>query len=352
VRITFVLATLQLSGGNRVIAIYTRALAQRGHDISIVLSRPSRSLRSRFEEWTLRRPPDVREVEDQLDYGPVRMITIEGAGRRAIAQVPDADVVIATWWETAELVDALPASKGRHAYLIQHHETFDYLPVARVERTYRMPMLQIVVSRWLEGVMRDRYGSPAIVCVPNAVDTAQFFAPPRGRQSVPTVGFVHPGSTGWKGGDLMVEACIVARRQVPDLRVVLFGKEQPAAPLPAGFELVIRPPQDAIRELYSSCDVWLFGSTSEGFGLPVLEAMACRTPVIGTPAGAAPELIGDDAGQLVPFDDPAAMAQAIVDFARMPVGRWRQLSDCAYRRATSYGWDDAAGRLEQALKDH
>ena len=69
-------------------------------------------------------------------------------------------------------------------------------------------------------------------------------------------------------------------------------------PLPRDTEFHLRPPQDRIRDIYSKCDAWLFGSRSEGFGLPILEAMACRTPVIGTPAGAAPELLGDGRGIL------------------------------------------------------
>jgi hypothetical protein len=49
--------------------------------------------------------------------------------------VPDADVVVATWWETAEWVAKLSPSKGAKAYFIQHHEVFDYVPQDRVEAT-------------------------------------------------------------------------------------------------------------------------------------------------------------------------------------------------------------------------
>ena len=60
----------------------------------------------------------------------------------------------------------------------------------------------------------------------------------------------------------------------------------------------------------------------EGYGLPVLE-MACRTPVIGTPAGArAPELIAKGGGILVPPEGHAPMADAIVRFVRLPDAEW------------------------------
>ena len=63
--------------------------------------------------------------------------------------------------------------------------------------------------------------------------------------------------------------------------------------------------------------MWLFGAREEGFELPILEAMACRTPVLGTPAGAALELLVDGAGILVPREDPDAMARAIVEVCQM-----------------------------------
>ena len=78
--------------------------------------------------------------------------------------------------------------------------------------------------------------------------------------------------------------------------------------------------------------------------------MACRTPVIGTPAGAARELIGQGGGILVANEDVPAMAQAIVRLVEMTDSQWRELSDAAYRTATAYSWDDATDRFEQAVR--
>ena len=110
----------------------------------------------------------------------------------------------------------------------------------------------------------------------------------------------------------------------------------------------LKPPQALIPELYAQCDAWLFTSKSEGFGLPILEAMACRTPVIASRAGAAPDLIDSRNGFLVETK-PEAFAEKIVEVSRMHNDDWRSLSDNAYSAAHGYGWDDATEKFEGAL---
>jgi glycosyltransferase involved in cell wall biosynthesis len=120
-------------------------------------------------------------------------------------------------------------------------------------------------------------------------------------------------------------------------------------PLPQGTDYTMQPAQDQIKNIYARCDVWLVASRSEGFGLPILEAMACRTPVIATPTGAAPELTSPGGGVMVPMENPEAMANEIVRFIQMPPEQWKQISDIAHRTATKYTWEDATHLFEAAL---
>ena len=61
---------------------------------------------------------------------------------------------------------------------------------------------------------------------------------------------------------------------------------------------------------YSLADVLVLPWLSEDFGFPLMEAMACGTPVVATQVGSIPEVVGD-CGLLVPPRDPLALAQAI-----------------------------------------
>ncbi len=59
--------------------------------------------------------------------------------------------------------------------------------------------------------------------------------------------------------------------------------------------VIVRPSRPQLLALYSLCDVFVFPSWIEGFGLPVLEAMACGAPVIASDRGSLPEVVGNAA---------------------------------------------------------
>lgn len=356
-RITFVLPHAGLSGGIRVVAIYGAWLKARGHTVTVVSTPvPQMSTKERLGSflhgrgWPPRRPNGPSHIDDMgLDhrridrYRPIRA-----------TDVPDADVLVATWWETAEWAAEYPASKGAKVYFIQHDETVFYPDEdtetrERVLATWRLQMRQVVVAQWLGDLATERGGGRATL-VPNAVDHSLFCAPARGKQPRPTVGMMY-STVGFKGADIALKAFEIARRRRPELDMVCFGMDDPgpALPLPQGAAFTKAPPQARIPQLYASCDAWLFASRSEGFGLPILEAMACRTPVIGTPAGAAPELLADGAGIPVGHENPDEMAEAILKVVSMPDADWRSLSDAAWSRAARCSWDWSAALFEAEL---
>jgi glycosyltransferase involved in cell wall biosynthesis len=92
--------------------------------------------------------------------------------------------------------------------------------------------------------------------------------------------------------------------------------------------------------------VFAYPSRYEGFGLPVLEAMACATPVVTTTGGSLPEVAGDAAVLVDPGDD-AALAAAIAKLATDPAAR----QDAAARglaRAAAFTWERCASETAAA----
>jgi glycosyltransferase involved in cell wall biosynthesis len=149
------------------------------------------------------------------------------------------------------------------------------------------------------------------------------------------VGTVEPR----KGHDVLLPAFSESRRTQPKLRLVVTGPagwgKRPALEQPG----VIAPgwvSDETLDALYRGAVVLVVASRTEGFGLPVIEAMARGCPVIGSAAGALPEVMGR-AGILVPEGDPEALAGAIGAVLGDPTHR-QELAELGLRRAAQFTW--------------
>lgn len=354
VRIVFVIPQADTSGGIRTVATHARLLSRRGHAVTVVSASPPRPSLAASAKALLRGrgwPGATPRGPSHLDGGEVEHRRIDRPGPVVDRDVPDADVVVATWWRTAEWVAALSPRKGAKVHFVQGDDAdLPGQPRARVEATWRLPLRRVVCSRWLLDLARERHGDRSALLVPNGVDLELFSAPARGRQPRPTVGVVY--SDLWiKGCDVALEAVRLARRRLPDLRLVAFGHTpvSPLLPLPPRSEYLQLPPPAAIPGLYARCDAWLWPSRREGFGLPLLEAMACRTPVVAAPAGAAPELLAGGGGALLPEADPDEMAAAVEQLLGLPEEAWRAVGERARAVAEGHGWEASTRRFEEAL---
>lgn len=353
-RITFILPTVNMSGGIKVAAIHAKAMIDKGHQVTLVSPPPKnltlkRKVKSFLQGagWSQR----IQSYPSHLDgYNfDHRILNI---WRPVIDDdVPDADVVIATWWETAEWVAKLHHTKGAKVYFIQGYEIFEHLPIERCHATYRLPFHKIVIAAWLRDVMQNQYGDPVVDLVPNSVNHMQFFSAKRHKQSVPTIGFVYSAAP-FKDIRTAYAAIALVRTELPELRVISFGANppQPHVPLPPGTEFTLSPPQEKIRDFYSQCDVWLASSKQEGFFLPAMEAMACRTPVVSTKTGWPAEAIQDgENGFLVDAGDAAAMAFAAKKILSLSDEKWQTMSRCAYATASKGSWEESSQMFELAL---
>jgi glycosyltransferase involved in cell wall biosynthesis len=297
-------------------------------------------------------PSDPKRLPSHLDDTPIDHRVLNTWRPVTDKDVPDGDVVVATWWETAEWVLRLSPSKGAKVYFIQGHEIFSHLPLERCMATYRSPMHKIVIARWLKELMEIEYDDSIVDLVHNSVDTSQFNALPRGKQPTPTVGLLYATDVS-KGLKISLEVLKKLRQRFTNLRVISFGTEQPKEDLPLGFgaEFSYSPPQQELRNLYGACDLWLTASHNEGFNLPAMEAMACRTPLVSTKAGWPAEAIKSGwNGVLANVGDVAELSRGAEWILTQDDKAWRALSDNAYSTATAGSWRRSAKLFESALK--
>src|SRR6266571_713679 len=179
-RVTFVLPHAGMSGGSRVLAIYADRLHRRGHEVTVVsIPQARRSLLGKLKSlvrgngWPVNTEPEP----SYFDGISVRHHVLRSARPVIEHDVPDADIVLATFWRTAPWVAALSPRKGAKAILLQGHEICPGLEIPEepeIDAAWRLPLHKIVISKWLLELARDRFGDSNVHHVPNSVDTKQF----------------------------------------------------------------------------------------------------------------------------------------------------------------------------------
>lgn len=117
-------------------------------------------------------------------------------------------------------------------------------------------------------------------------------------------------------------------------------------------EFIITPgwiDEEDLPVLYSAATVFVYPSYYEGFGLPILEAMACGTPVVTTNAASLPELAGPAAFQLDPTDTKH-MAAPIIRLCTEEASN-DEMIERGFEQVAQFTWTRTASQTWQAYKD-
>ncbi|TAL16412.1 MAG: glycosyltransferase family 1 protein [Frankiales bacterium] len=160
-----------------------------------------------------------------------------------------------------------------------------------------------------------------------------------------------------KGLDVLLSA--LARPEAPDLPLLCVGQpgwgglDPVALAAAAGLgpdrvRVLGRVPDADLAVLLDRATALVVPSRAEGFGLPLLEAMAAGTPVVTSDAAALVE-VGAGAARVSALE-PAALAAALAEVAGDAELRAR-MAEAGRLRAAAYSWDAAAGALWSALRD-
>jgi glycosyltransferase involved in cell wall biosynthesis len=114
-------------------------------------------------------------------------------------------------------------------------------------------------------------------------------------------------------------------------------------------QLAIRPSREELNVLFSLADVFVFPSWIEGFGLPVLEAMACGTPVVASDRGSIPEVAGE-AALLADAEDDAGFAVHLEHVLTDP-SLAEDLRRRGRQRASAFTWGHTARAVLETYEE-
>jgi glycosyltransferase involved in cell wall biosynthesis len=154
-----------------------------------------------------------------------------------------------------------------------------------------------------------------VQAVPSVDARAEFWLP-RDAPVIGNVGALVPH----KGQKYLVEAAPLVRREVPDARFVILGDGELAGSLARQIHdlklekhVILGGFRPDVLSLMKSFDLFAMPSVTEGLGTAILDAMACGLAVAASRTGGIPEVVvHGETGLLVPPEDPAALARAIV----------------------------------------
>jgi glycosyltransferase involved in cell wall biosynthesis len=295
--------------------------------------------------WPNLVPEGLRAVELRPRNQPIRMaVQLPLLLRRLRPALSHFLYVVPPAYRGPAVVTVQDLSFERHPELMSARDRFFFRTFVRpsVRRAARV----LTGSEWTKRDLVERYGvaPEKIVITPYGVDPS--FGPDGPAvDSVPYALFVG-GLEPRKNPVGALEAIALVDG---DLRLVVAGPEKgrraevvrAAARLGLESRVEVRGhvAHEELAALYRGASCLVFPSRYEGFGLPVLEAMASGTPVVATTASSVPEVAGD-AAILVDPGDPVALAGGI----ERAIADRERLRAAGLQRARSFTWSETARR--------
>lgn len=261
--------------------------------------------------------------------------------------IPLADVTIATANQTADWLADYPEDKGKKFYFIQDYEVWTRAK-EKVDATWKLPLKKIVIASGLKNLAWEKFQENIVGVVSDGVDPKKFYNNEKifNRKKKILLMYHILEKKGFSDG---LEAYIIAKRKHPEITLTLFGAYKLKNDIGKNIEYFYRPSPEKLRELYSLSDIFLWPSREEGFGLPPLEAMACKCAVVSTDTGAIRDYaVKDETALIVPPRRPDLMAGGIIKLAEDDE-KINKISLDGYKKASEFSWEKSTRKLLDIL---
>lgn len=307
-------------------------------------------------DWLMRtmakavRRPSVTHVHSYEDCSLLQFQQAKLLGKPCIYDMP---IGLYQWWEQQQLKlcqlysDWLP---------VGGQPSSRYVRPAQKSAEMELADLVLVACSFVGRTIRAHHPDKLIACAPYGVD-AEFWSPwpvalPPPPSSRSSLRFIYAGQSSIrKGTPVLLDAWQKAK--LHDAELLLVGSWQLAADklrqLPPGVRHIHPVGPEKLRDLYRQSDIFLFPSFFEGFGLVILEAMACGLPVLASTHSAAPDILNSNCGWLL---DPGDVEHLVERLRWLSSNRdlVSEMKPAARTTALRYSWSDYRKALDEGMR--
>lgn len=301
-------------GGYKVICEYANRFAADGYAVNLVYPSYIKSMENivlRFLKYPLRLIAWIVQGYSVKKWFNLREEVCEKVvPNLSFTFLPPSDIYIATAIETVSYLQKYPVSQDRKVYFIQGYETWNY-PKSYVNSTYGYGFKNIVISRWLQNVVKSTDNDSCLIN--NGFDFSYFSLTNNieDRDSKQIAMLYHENPV--KGTKYGLNALSIVHDTFPDIKVTLFGVFKNPGNLPEWINYVRLPDRAQHNQIYNTASIFLAPSVEEGWGLTVGEAMICGAAVVCTDAECFSEMVQNEiTGLVAPVKNSEAIAACVI----------------------------------------
>lgn len=303
------------SGGYKIVYEYANMFEKNGYNVNIVY--PAILL---FKEnsfiLNMKFIRDFLVLKKTKEYLPYKWFNLNKSVKNIWIPyinsifIPKSDYIVATAWQTAELMNKFSERKGKKIYLIQGFEDFSGNK-DRVINTWKMKFNKVVIAKWLKKIADDLGEETEIIN--NPLNFNEFGVDKKIEERANTIIMMYSEHE-WKDSDVGIKAIKKVTEIYKDLKVIFFSSYKRNKSIPEWVEYYENPKRELLRKLYNESVIYIGTSKREGWGLPVSEAMQCGCSVVCTDIDGYNEVAFDnDTALLVPAGDSDKMAEKILE---------------------------------------
>lgn len=349
VRINFILPfkPRRPAGGFRIMYEYANRLARKGYQIQLIFPVKTGYMKYRlpyFIRLILSKIEGFRTNKWFAFDSSVKMCYVPEVKDKYI---PDADIVMATWWSTVLEMGELSESKGKKINLIQGFENWEGHENLLYASYDMRDTLDIVVASYLRNIV-SKHTHNRIELIENGIDhTIHTLNKPIENRKPYRVAMMYSIQE-IKGSKYGLEALRLVKKEIPQLKVDMFGISPEPEGLPSWVRYY-REPDDLI-DLYNRNAIFISNSFTEGFGLVSVESMFCGCALVCTDIEGHKEYAFEgQTALLVEIKNAEQMAERIIYLIKNNDYRIA-LAKRGHEYVQHFSWENAIEKMENIIK--